>query len=106
MVDLTALQKEVYENKVRHGFNLTNMAEEFCLTMTELSEAYKALNLNDKNELAEELADVIIYVLGIAELQHVEVEPALIKKIEKNRRRRYFRNEDGSWGKTEDNEPI
>ncbi len=106
MVDLSELQKEVYDNKVKHGFNTTNIAEEFCLALTELAEAYKALSLTDKNELAEELADVIIYLLGIAEMQGVQIEPALVAKIEKNRRRRYYRREDGSWAKTEDNEPI
>ena len=42
MVDLSKLQKEIYQNKVNKGFNITDVNKEFCLTYGELSEAYEA----------------------------------------------------------------
>ena len=41
-MDTKRLQKEVYDNKVRHGFNVTDLNMEFCLAHGELSEAYIA----------------------------------------------------------------
>lgn len=32
MVDLNKLQKEIYQNKVDKGFNVTDVNKEFCLT--------------------------------------------------------------------------
>ena len=31
MVDLKELQTQVYQNKIAHGFNTTNIEFEFCL---------------------------------------------------------------------------
>ena len=42
MLDLKKYQKKVYENKVNHGFNTTNVHEEFCYAYGELGEAYMA----------------------------------------------------------------
>ena len=36
------LQKDVYQNKVNHGFNVTDLNMEFCLAYGELGEAYMA----------------------------------------------------------------
>ena len=88
MVDLKALQAQVYENKVQHGFNLTNIEFEFCLAYGELAEAYQAY-LKDKDHLGEELADVAIYLLGISETLGIDLEQEILKKIEKNRKRVY-----------------
>ena len=62
MVDLKELQKKVYENKVNKGFNVTDIPKEFCLAYGEMAEAYEAYR-KKKNDLGEELADVVIYLL-------------------------------------------
>ena len=38
MVDLNKLQKEIYQNKVDKGFNVTDVNKEFCLTYGEIAE--------------------------------------------------------------------
>ena len=40
MIDLGKVQKEIYQNKVDKGFNVTDINKEFCLTYGEVSEAY------------------------------------------------------------------
>ena len=65
MVDLKALQKAVYQNKVDHNFNVTDIPFEFCLLMTEVAEAFRS---RDTGEYGEELADIAIYLLGLAEI--------------------------------------
>ena len=42
MIDLKQTQKEIYENKVKKGFNVTDINKEFCLAYGEMAEAYEA----------------------------------------------------------------
>ena len=88
MADWAKLQKEVYQNKVDHGFNVTDVREEFCLLYGELAEAYAAYD-KKKPDLGEELADAAIYLLGLAEILGVELEGEILRKMEINRKRRY-----------------
>lgn len=88
MADLKALQAQVYQNKVDHGFNTSNVEFEFCLASGEMAEAYQAY-LMHKEDLGEELADVAIYLLGISEILGIDLEQEILRKMEKNRKRTY-----------------
>ena len=99
-MDTKRLQKEVYDNKVRHGFNVTDLNMEFCLAHGELSEAYIAW-LTKKDDLGEELADTAIYLLGISEMLNIDLGREIELKIEKNKKRVYKENEKGVLVKEE-----
>lgn len=88
MIDLKKLQKQIYDNKVKKGFNVTNVHQEFCLVYEETAEAYRAYD-RKLPDLGEELADVMIYLMGIAEILKIDMEDELIKKIDKNEKRQY-----------------
>ena len=88
MVDLKELQKEVYQNKVNKGFNVTDAKEEFLYIYGEVGEAYEAW-LKKKPDLGEELADVAIYLLGISEILGFDLEKEIIQKMHKNEKREY-----------------
>lgn len=88
MVNIKELQKEVYQNKINHGFNTKDINMEFCLTYGELGEAYAAW-LKKKDDLGEELADVAIYLLGISEILGFDLEKEIVNKMEKNSKRVY-----------------
>lgn len=88
MVDLKKLQEEVYQNKVNHGFNVTDLNFEFCLAYGEMAEAYEAYR-KKKDDLGEEIADVAIYLLGISEILGIDLEKEILHKIEKNKKRVY-----------------
>ena len=88
MVDLKQIQKDVYQNKLNKGFNVTDVNKEFCLTYGEVAEAYEAWR-KKKDDLGEEIADVLIYLLGISEILNIDLETELLKKIEKNKHREY-----------------
>ena len=88
MVDLTKLQKEIYQNKVDKGFNVTDVNKEFCLTYGEVAEAYEAWK-KKKEDLGEELADVAIYLLGLSEIFGIDLEDEIQKKFYKNSKREY-----------------
>ena len=83
---LRELQKEILENKKRQGFNTTDMNEEFCHLNAEVGEAYDAW-FRDLETFPEELADVGIFLLGIAELNGIDLQSEIEKKVQINKRR-------------------
>ena len=92
MIDLGQLQKRVYQNKVAKGFNVTDIYMEFCYTYGELSEACDAY-LKKKSDLGEELADVVLYLLGLSEILGIDLEKEILDKIEKNEKRQYIQKD-------------
>lgn len=88
MIDLLKLQKEIYQNKVNKGFNVTDINKEFCFTYGEVAEAYEAWR-KKKDDLGEELADVAIYLLGLSEILNIDLEDEILKKVYKNSKREY-----------------
>ena len=89
-VDLKKLQKEVVRNKKEKGFNLTDTALEFCRAHEELSEAFSKYN-RGQDGVAEEFADVVIFILGMCEDFGFNLEKELVAKIEKNKKRQYIK---------------
>ena len=87
-MDFRKLQKDVYQNKIDHGFNVTDINFEFCLAYGEMAEAYDAW-LKQKEDLGEELADVVIYLMGISEILNIDLENEIENKIKKNSKRTY-----------------
>ena len=87
-VDLKQLQKEVVRNKIEKGFNTNDMALEFCRAHEELSEAFSKYNKGEDG-VAEEFADVAIFLLGLCEQLGYDLESELVRKIEINKKRVY-----------------
>lgn len=88
MIDLDKKQKEVMENKVKHGWDKTTIPAEFCYLYGECGEAYDAW-LKGKDDLGSELADVALYLMGIAEMLGFSLEQEIEKKLEINSHRVY-----------------
>jgi NTP pyrophosphatase (non-canonical NTP hydrolase) len=88
MIDLKELQKEIMRNKIEKGFNTTDVALEFCRAFEELSEAFSKHNKNLPG-VAEEFADVAIFLLGMAEILGYDLEKELVRKVEINKKRVY-----------------
>jgi hypothetical protein len=90
VVDIKSLQEEIMNNKVSKGFNTTDIPLEFMLLTGEVSEAFDAWR-KKKSDLGEEIADIMIYLFGLAKMLNVDLENELVAKIEKNRERKYVR---------------
>ena len=89
MIDLCQAQKRIYQNKINKGFNVVDVYKEFCYTYGELSEACEAY-MQKKDDLGEELADVAIYLLGIAEIMGINLEQEILCKMDKNEKRQFI----------------
>ena len=93
-------QKEIYQNKLEKGFNVTDINKEFCLLYGEVGEAYDAWRKN-KADLGEELADIAIYLMGLSEILEIDLESEIEKKMVINKNRVY-KLVDGVFTKTSD----
>ena len=100
MLDTQKLQQEIYANKVAKGFNLTDVPFEICMLHEEVAEAYRAYR-KKLPDLGEELADVAIYLLGLAQILNIDLEKEILNKMEVNRNRVY-KMVDGDLTKVQD----
>ena len=89
-MDIRSGQKLAWENKVGKGFNTTDVPLEFCLLQGELSEAFDAWR-KGHGSVGEELADVALFLFGLAEMTGVDLQSEVEAKIVVNARRAYRR---------------
>lgn len=87
-MELSKIQKEIWQNKIDKGFNITDVNKEFCLLYGEVSEAYEAWR-KKKDDLGEELADIAIYLMGLSEMLEINLEEEIKNKVAKNKKRIY-----------------
>ena len=64
------------------------MALEFCRAHEELSEAFSKFSRSHPG-VAEEFADVAVFLLGMSEILGFDLEKELVRKIEINKNRKY-----------------
>lgn len=101
LLDLKELQEEVIQNKINHGFNTTDVNEEFCYAFGELGEAHTAY-IKKQDDVGEELADAFIYILGISEILGYDLGYEVKRKIDINKKRVYKPNKKGILVKTDE----
>ncbi|MCI5683937.1 MAG: hypothetical protein MR320_00935 [Enterococcus gallinarum] len=86
-MNIRDMQKAIYQNKIDHQFNVTNIEKEFLSLYVEVAEAFDAYR--KKQNVGEELADVAIYLLGLAEILSIDLDGEIQKKMKINQAHRY-----------------
>lgn len=94
-------QNRAYANKVAKGFNVTDVPMEFCLLQEEVGEAFSAWR--KQKPVGPELADVAIFLCGLAEILGVDLGAEVAAKMAANERRAYVRLPNGTPVKAEAN---
>jgi len=89
------MQELGWENKVAKGFNTTDVPLEFCLLHGEVAEAFDAWRKGG-DSVGEELADVAIYLVSLAQMTGVDLQGEVEAKIAKNASRVYSRLPNGA----------
>lgn len=89
ILDTKKLQKEIIQNKKEHGFNTTDIKFELLLLYGEVNELFQAWLKDDDQNIGEELADVAIFLLGIAEILDKDFGVEIIEKMKVNKNRIY-----------------
>ena len=80
-MDISSTQKVAWENKLVKGFNTTDVALEFGFLTAEVSEVFTAWR-KGLPDLGEELADVFLYLTAVAEMNGLDLESEVTRKIE------------------------
>lgn len=93
-MDIRLAQEHAWQNKLAKGFNTTDVPLEFCLLISEVAEAFDAWR-RDRPDVAEELADIAIFLLGLAEMVGADLQEAVEAKIAVNAARVYSRLPNG-----------
>jgi len=88
VVDFRSAQKLAWENKLAKGFNTTDVPLEFCLLSGEVAEAFDAWR-KGRDDLAEELADAALFLVGLAQMVGADLQEAVEAKLAKNSARAY-----------------
>ena len=87
-MDLKEIQKQIWDNKLRKGFNTTDVCKEFYFLNGEVAEAFEAY-YKKKDDLGSELADVAIYLLGLSQMLGFSLEEEINNKLKINENRHY-----------------
>ncbi|HEY3975832.1 MAG TPA: MazG-like family protein [Streptosporangiaceae bacterium] len=93
-MEIRDIQQRTWANKLAKGFNTTDVALEFGLLTAEVSEAFTAWR-RKLPDFGEELADVFLYLAALAEMNGVDLAAQVERKLAKNERRIYERNDRG-----------
>lgn len=87
-MNLKEVQKQIWDNKLKKGFNTTDVCKEFCFLSGEVAEAFEAY-YKKKDDLGSELADVAIYLLGLSQMLGFSLEEEINNKLKINENRHY-----------------
>ena len=103
-MEIREAQKHAWANKIDKGFNTTDTALEFGLLTAEIGEAFTAWRKR-LPDLGEELADVAIYLMALAEMNGIDLDSEVEHKLDKNISRTYERTADGVLVRTREPDP-
>ena len=93
-MSLNNLQKQIFQNKVNRGFNVTDIGKEIILMTEELGElakAYKKSNkreakeIDNRDDIVDAIGDLMVYCLGLCEMVGVDCEEVVNRIIENNK---------------------
>jgi NTP pyrophosphatase (non-canonical NTP hydrolase) len=93
-LDVAAVQQQAWDNKLIKELNISDVALEFGLLTAEVSEAFTAWRKR-LPDFGEELADILIYLAGLAEMTGVDLSAEVERKLAKNAARSYETGQDG-----------
>jgi NTP pyrophosphatase (non-canonical NTP hydrolase) len=100
-MEIRAVQQRAWDNKLAKGFNVNDVALEFGLLTAEVSEAFTAWRMR-LPDLGEELADILIYLAGLAEMTGIDLSAEVANKLAKNAERHYETGLDGVLRRVQD----
>lgn len=88
MTEIRMVQAAAWANKQAKGFNTTDVPLEFCYLSAEVAEAFDAWR-KGRADLGEELADVALFLVSLAEMTGIDLQTEINHKLTKNAGRQY-----------------
>lgn len=100
--DYLGRQQRIFDNKVAHGFNTTNVYQEARYILEEVAELMRAVEKKDDENILEELSDIVIFAYGCAAVAGVgDLDTKIFEKMKINENRTYTQNSEGDFVKTD-----
>ncbi|MGH3764051.1 MAG: MazG-like family protein [Pseudonocardiaceae bacterium] len=93
-MEIKEAQQLTWANKIVKGFNTSDVPLEFMLLHGEIAESFQAWR-RAQPDLGEELADVALYLFALAEMNGVDLDGEIERKIAKNAGRQYSQDSNG-----------
>ena len=78
-MDIRSAQKIAWENMRAEGFDTTDVSSQFCLLSSEVAQALDA-SYRGHPQVSEELADIAMFLLGLAEMVGTDLQEAIEAK--------------------------
>lgn len=94
-MDLTLAQKRITINKVNKGFDVSDIESEFNSLSEKLKIVLNAFHQESVGDVADTLSDVVICSLGLAEQLNIDMENALMHKLQINENSVYVKPKHG-----------
>ena len=90
-MNIKEVAEKIHENAKNKGFweKEPNFMEKLMLIVTEVGECADAYREDDKENIKEELADIVIRVFDTAEGYGINIEEEILKKMKINEKRPY-----------------
>lgn len=95
-MEIGKVQRLAWENKLSKGFNTTDVPLEFGLLSEEVSEAFRAWR-KGLPALGEELADVAIFLVSLAQMTGIDLDAEVQAKMATNTARVYAKSDNGRY---------
>lgn len=98
--DFQNRQQRIFDNKVNHNFNIKNVYQESRYILEEVAELMHAIEKRDKENILEELSDIVIFAYGCAAVAGVgNLDDKIFDKMVINENRVYKKKPDGDFEK-------
>ncbi len=93
-MEIKEAQQLAWANKIAKGFNTRDVPLEFMLLHGEIAESFQAWR-RAQPDLGEELADVALFLFALAEMNGIDLDSEIERKIAKNVQRQYTHDSNG-----------
>jgi len=91
MSELKELQEKVVEFRDKRDWRRYHDPKNLCISISiesaELLELFQWKNEAPKQRMKEEMADVMIYILSLADVAGIDLKEAVLEKIKMNRKK-------------------
>ena len=93
---LNQMQLVIFHNKVKRGFNTTDIRDEIICLVEELGELARAFRdsnkklapeVDNRNAMADAIGDTMVYCLGLCQMLGIDSEELLVRTIDDNHTR-------------------
>ena len=78
----SGFQQEVYENKLRRGFNVTDLGKELNLMTEELGELSDACISNSHDDIVDAVGDLMVYCLGLSAMFKWDADDIILSDVQ------------------------